>query len=164
MTVEVQNAGTTVNLKFIGSISETSKFPEIKVENISEISFDFGDVDYINSAGVRVWIKWMWQFEKEKTKLGFTIRRCSSRIARQIRAIDSFVPKTTTIKSFMSPYECPSCSHCLEKLFNVEPDFRLKLESLAAALNDRVLCPKCGAAMELDVAPEDFFSLIKART
>lgn len=163
MTVEVQNSGSTLNLKIVGSISEISKFPEINLLNISDIALDFGDINYINSAGVRLWIKWMWQFEKENSKMSFSIRRCPSRIARQIRAVSSFVPKTTIIKSFLVPYECDSCSNTLEKLFNIEPGLRTSLQNLTKALNENVICPKCNSKMELDAMPEDFFTLIQVR-
>ncbi len=163
LKVEVQATGPTLNLKFIGSISETSKFPEMSLEKITEISLDFGDVTYINSAGVRHWIKWMWHFEKEKDGLSFSIRRCSPRIVRQIHAINSFVPKSTSITSFLIPYECDNCSHSFEKLFNVEPSFKTNLATLKAVLNETVLCPKCGSKMELDAIPEDYFVLIQNR-
>ncbi len=164
MKVEVVTVGPTLNLKFLGSISETSKFPEIKLANINEVSLDFGDVTYINSAGVRHWIKWMWHFEKEKAGLSFSIQRCSPRIVRQIHAINSFVPKTTQIKSFLIPYECEQCSNNIEKLFTVEATFKTKLESLAAVLNETVICPKCGSKMDLDAIPEDYFALIQNRS
>lgn len=163
MKVEVQTNGATLNIKFIGSISENSKFPEVNLDKISDVSLDFGDVPYINSAGVRHWVKWMWHFEKEKQGVGFSIRRCPSRIVRQIHAIIGFVPKSTSIESFLIPYACDACSANVEKFCNVEPFFKNSLENFTKILNETMICLKCGSKMELDAAPEDYFALIQTR-
>ena len=163
MKVQTLASGQRMELKFSGPISETSIFPEFSLQNISEITLDFGDVTYVNSAGVRVWVKWMWKFEKEKESLKFSIERCSPRIVRQIHAIQNFVPKSTSINSFLIPYDCSSCSHVVEKLFVTETPAQKNLDSLKQMLSASMQCPKCSAQMELDAIPDDYLSLMKAR-
>lgn len=163
MKIDVQTTGNIINLKFSGSISELANFPDLNLENISQLALDFGEVPYINSAGVRRWVKWMWGIEKENSKLNFSIQRCSSRIVRQILAINNFIPKTTEIKSFLVPYYCENDSENLEKLFQVQASFKDSPEALVEKLNEVVKCPKCGNPMELDALPEDYFTLIQRR-
>jgi hypothetical protein len=164
MKVVVEVVGPALNLQMSGSISELAEFPELNFEGISDLSIDFGQVTYINSAGVRRWVKWMWAIEKERAELNFYIHRCSTRIIRQILAVSSFVPKKTVVKSFFAPYFCEKDSETLVKLFVVESWFQNEIQSLSKKLHELVKCPKCGQPMEFDALVEDYFKLIQIPT
>jgi hypothetical protein len=164
MIVAVEVSGQALNLKISGSISELADFPELNIKDITDFSVDFGDVTYVNSAGVRRWVKWMWAIEKDRPQIKFYIQRCPARIVRQILAISSFVPKKTVVQSFFAPYFCENDSKSFAKLIVVEPWFQKDFDALSKKLNELVKCESCGHLMSFDASVDDYYNLIQIPT
>jgi predicted RNA-binding Zn-ribbon protein involved in translation (DUF1610 family) len=106
-----------------------------------------GDIEFINSIGVRKWLLMMRRFEERQVHV--RIMECPSVIVQQLNAIAGFAGGAE-IGSFFAPYECSDCGYEGDVLVAVAEHFDV-LSRLAAP---QMKCPDCGKLMQL-AAPED---------
>lgn len=153
--------GESVFIEFKGSITETSVFDDIDFKDKLLIQLNFQDISYINSAGVRRWIFWMWNIEKLFPNIKIIIDRCPIVMWKQIMTISNFVPKITQVKSFYIPYFCESCQSASMRLFETKPlvseDDRILKQKLSAEL-----CTNCNNTMMMDVSLESIERFINS--
>lgn len=118
-----------------------------------DITFNFRQVASINSCGVRSWINFMRELEKDGRNIVF--EECTSEIVMQINMIPSFKGKAT-ITSVYGAYICDECGHeeavkfIKGKNLPTNPD-----EDLA-----QVMCSQCGSEMELEEVENEFFAFL----
>src|ERR1700760_3972057 len=79
------------------------------------VVIDLGEIERINSCGVRDWVNWLTRVEKGGGRV--VLVECSPAIVSQINLVNNFTGQGV-VKNFFAPYFCPNCD--LEKVLLVE--------------------------------------------
>jgi anti-anti-sigma regulatory factor len=115
---------------------------------------DAGEVDRINSCGVRDWVNWIKSVEEKGFKV--VLIRCSPSIVTQINMVTNFVGNAV-VHSFQAPYYCPSCDREYLKLIETET---LAAQKPARAPSFR--CSECGGVLDFDDIEESYFAFLNS--
>ncbi len=159
--MESEASGTVLKVKFNGGITETIHLETLNLKEKTELVLNFNGINYINSAGTRRWMFWMWNIEKELPDLKFSIEKCPTVMLRQIMGVAHFVPKTTQIKSFYAPFYCEACDEDISRLFEVKPLLNLDDQSFSKTISSQS-CPKCQGSLTLGLVPEQFNKFVNS--
>src|ERR1043166_1845584 len=113
-TVNHQNDVSYV--KLAGVIDEDNELADLadKIPTGTAV-IDLGEIERINSCGVRDWVNWLSRIEKGGARA--VLVECSPAIVAQINLVNNFTG-AGVVKSFFAPYFCPACD--LEKGLLVE--------------------------------------------
>jgi anti-anti-sigma regulatory factor/DNA-directed RNA polymerase subunit RPC12/RpoP len=137
-------------VEFQGSIDEDADFKELIGLEQKLITFDFKQVNMINSCGIREWIKFI---EKIPEKCTMTYTNCPQIIIEQINMVHGFIRKGATIKSFYAPYYCEKCGK--------ESKIHLEADLVKNRKAPRASCPHCGSEdMDFDAIEAQYFSFV----
>lgn len=131
----------------------------------NSLVLDLGGVRFINSIGVREWIRMLAAAAKQDISL--TLHRVAVVMVHQL----NLVPATRggTIMSFMAPYICEECD--LEVELEVTPaEVKAARTSSATIAPERPSAPElqnrncreCKNALELRDPPEIYFAFLQA--
>ena len=112
--------------------------------------FNFKNVGYVNSCGVRAWINFMRDVEKNRT---VTFEECTPEIVMQINMIPSF-KSSAVVKSVYASYACPHCGHEQRALF--ESGKNMPDENTSEF--PEVKCDKCNSTTEMEELEDEFFA------
>ncbi len=159
LEVTIDGSKDSIKVSFKGAVTENAKFESVDFKEKKSLVLDFNNISYINSAGVRRWILWMWNIEKDFPNLKIIIERCPTVMSKQIIAVMRFVPKMTQVRSFYIPYFCETCELSSLKMFNSKPLLGLVDQDF----NNHVLttqCEKCGSALVVDASVEQLNKFI----
>ncbi|ACY19168.1 PilZ domain-containing protein [Haliangium ochraceum] len=133
-----------------GDITETTGLLGLASELVGRVDFDLSQVSYINSLGVRSWIR----FLRALGIQGYELHACSVPFVLQASVIPAMVGRGVVV-SFFAPYHCEGCEHNEDRL----------LQSAAILAADRVppsfQCPSCGDTMQLDDLPERYLAFLR---
>ena len=112
----VQQRGEVSFVKLGGVIDEDNELNELvdKIPNGTAV-IDLGEIERINSCGVRDWVNWLSKLENNGTRS--VLVECSPAIVAQINLVNNFTG-SGVVKSFYVPYFCPECDE--EKVLLVE--------------------------------------------
>lgn len=144
--------GSQGQLVLSGAIDETSQLAELLTRAYAaNLVLDLAGVTFINSLGVRDWIRMM----TEATRVGITIelRRVSEPIIHQLNMIIA-ARGTARVASFFAPYACDACGR--EESLPVDA----ATPGLAEMHPPPQTCPECGAQMAFNDFPERYFSFL----
>ncbi len=111
------------------------------------VIFDFLQVEYVNSLGIRNWINFIRHFQEGRQIL---YRECSPDIVMQMNMMPSF-QGGGKIESFYASYECQSCGNDGRLRFET----KLDRERLEQAL-DECLCESCQKSVEIEEDKDSF--------
>jgi DNA-directed RNA polymerase subunit RPC12/RpoP len=139
-----------LNVELIGAIDEDSDFNELLGLEQKKISFDFNQVNMINSCGIREWIKFL---EKIPSSTNVTYNNCPQIIIEQINMVHGFFRQGASINSFYAPYFCESCDK--------EVKVHLTADMVKNRKAPKMECPKCGSEMEFDAIESQYFSFLR---
>lgn len=139
-----------LNVELIGAIDEDSEFKELLGLEQKRISFDFNQVNMINSCGIREWIKFL---EKIPATTTVTYNNCPQIIIEQINMVHGFFRQGASINSFYAPYFCESCDK--------EVKVHLTADKVKNRKAPKMECPKCGSDMEFDAIESQYFSFLR---
>ncbi len=154
MTVTTITAAGGDALALAGSIDESAALHElIGRAKGGRLVLDLAAVTFINSLGVRDWIRM--QAAAQKAGLAVELRRVSEPLVHQLNMIIA-TRGTARVTSFYAPYACDACGR----------EESLLLDAIANA--DRLVkldpppqtCPECGAQMAFNDFPERYFSFL----
>jgi anti-anti-sigma regulatory factor len=112
---------------------------------------DLGEVERINSCGVRDWVNWLSKIEGKETDV--VLVECSPAIVAQINLVNNFTG-AGVVKSFYVPYFCPECDE--EKVLLCE----------AADMGPppheppTCRCDECDLVMDFDDMPDSYFAFL----
>lgn len=139
-------------VRYIGPINEEAEvhLSQVLPKLGPKCVMNFRQVEYVNSCGVRGWINFMRNLEKNRQVV---FEECTPEIVMQINMIPSF-KGNAQIHSVYSFYSCSSCSHQQSVLF-------VDGKNLPKTPDDEippVACPKCGNQMEMEELEEEFFA------
>lgn len=138
-----------LNVELIGAIDEDADFKELMGLEQKTISFDFNQVNMINSCGIREWIKFL---EKIPEATHVIYNNCPQIIIEQINMVHGFFRKGASINSFYAPYFCENCDK--------ENKVHLMAEQVKNRKAPKMECPKCEEVMDFDAIEAQYFSFL----
>ena len=156
ITLQVTNEDGVDVIRYVGPINEEAEvhLAQLLPKIGESCEINFSQVEYVNSCGVRAWINFMRDLEKDRT---VRFAECTPEIVMQINMIPSF-KGSAKIASVYGSYECDGCGHNEKILFEAgknlpeEEDFELT----------PVSCPKCSEEMEMEELEEEYFAFMAA--
>ena len=141
---------------FEGAINEDAEntLHNLKQSLGPQCIFNFENVKSVNSCGVRAWINFLRDVQKDR-KIQF--EACTPEIVSQINMIPNFLG-TAEIKSVYAEYSCENCGHQMMHLFKQGVDLP---ESTDVDFPE-MKCEKCGSEMEMEEIEEEYFAWLEA--
>jgi CheY-like chemotaxis protein len=133
-----------------GDITEASSLATLVPLLVGRVDFDLSQVAYINSLGVRDWIR----FLRGANIQGYEFHACSVPFVLQAAMIPPMLGRGTVV-SFFAPYYCERCDHQEDRLLQ-------SAAILAAGHAPPVFqCPGCGGTLALDDLPERYLAFLR---
>ena len=152
--IKIEKKENELHVTFIDSINEKTDFKSNSIENAEIVKIFFQNVKYINSLGVREWVKWINTNQNSKIRL----YECPRSIIDQVNMFSGFFPSNALVLSFYVPYHSEQTDETKNILFRYGKEFYDggKLE-LPQVLDSK------GLAMNLDIFPEKYFNFLKSK-
>ncbi len=148
----VQHRGDVSYVKLGGVIDEDNELGDLvdKIPTGTAV-IDLGEVERINSCGVRDWVNWLSKLETNGTRS--VLVECSPSIVAQINLVNNFTG-SGVVKSFYVPYFCPECDE--EKVLLVEA------VDMGPPPHEppTCRCDECDLVMDFDDMPDSYFAFL----
>ncbi|MDX2092073.1 MAG: hypothetical protein SFX73_29685 [Kofleriaceae bacterium] len=148
----VQHRGDVSYVKLGGVIDEDNELADLvdKIPTGTAV-IDLGEIERINSCGVRDWVNWLNKLENNGTRS--VLVECSPAIVAQINLVNNFTGNGV-VKSFYVPYFCPECDE--EKVLLVEAN------DMGPAPHEppTCRCDECDLVMDFDDMPDSYFAFL----
>ena len=148
----IQHHGDVSVVKLVGVIDEDNELGDLvdKIPNGTAV-IDLGEVERINSCGVRDWVNWLGKLEKNGSRT--VLVECSPAIVAQINLVNNFTGQGV-VKSFYVPYFCPECDE--EKVLLVEAG------DMGPPPHEppTCRCDECDLVMDFDDMPDSYFAFL----
>jgi anti-anti-sigma regulatory factor len=139
-------------VKLAGVIDEDNELTDL-IDRIGAGTcvIDLGEVERINSCGVRDWVNWLGKIEAKRAEI--VLVECSPAIVAQINLVNNFTGKGV-VKSFYVPYFCPECDE--EKVLLSET------ADMGPAPHEppTCRCDECDLVMDFDDMPDSYFAFL----
>ena len=139
-------------VKLAGVIDEDNELTDL-VDKIppGTAVIDLGEIERINSCGVRDWVNWLSKLESNGTRS--VLVECSPAIVAQINLVNNFTG-SGVVKSFYVPYFCPECDE--EKVLLVEAG------DMGPPPHEppTCRCDECDGPMDFDDMEESYFAFL----
>jgi len=141
-------------LMLAGSIDETADLMGLLGQaRGGRLALDLGGVTFINSLGVRDWIRM--QATATQHGLAIELRRVAEVVIHQLNMIIA-TRGTARVTSFFAPYACDRCGREDSLLV----DAMASAAGLARLEPPPMTCPECGGPMAFNDFPERYFSFL----
>ena len=148
----IQHRGDMSFVKLGGVIDEDNELADLvdKIPSGTAV-IDLGEIERINSCGVRDWVNWLSKLEGTGTRA--VLVECSPAIVAQINLVNNFTGNGT-VKSFYVPYFCPECDE--EKVLLVEAS------DMGPPPHEppTCRCDECDLVMDFDDMPDSYFAFL----
>lgn len=148
----VQHRGDVSYVKLGGVIDEDNELGDLvdKIPTGTAV-IDLGEIERINSCGVRDWVNWLGKLENNGTRS--VLVECSPAIVAQINLVNNFTG-SGVVKSFYVPYFCPECDE--EKVLLVEAS------DMGPPPHEppTCRCDECDLVMDFDDMPDSYFAFL----
>jgi anti-anti-sigma regulatory factor len=138
-----------VRIVIKGDLTEAVNLDKLLPRVVGRISFDMSQVRYMNSLGVREWVRFLHRANAQ----GYEFHACSPAFIMQASMVSGVLGRGTVV-SFFAPYACVECDHQEETLLQSAAVLAANYEAPTFP------CPKCDKHMELDDAPERYFAFL----
>jgi anti-anti-sigma regulatory factor len=137
-----------------GAIDETAGLMDLlgRAQG-GHLVLDLGGVTFINSLGVRDWIRM--QAAATQGGIRIELRRVAEVIIHQLNMIIA-TRGTAQVTSFFAPYACDRCGREESLLI----DAVANATQLAQLSPPPMTCPECGGQMAFNDFPERYFSFL----
>jgi anti-anti-sigma regulatory factor len=150
MTCEV--SGNTLTLA--GAIDEASGLARLlEHEKDGRLVLDLGGITFINSLGIREWIRM--QHAAAAANVRLELRRVAEVIVHQLNIMPA-ARGVSIVTSFYAPYVCDDCDNELPMLLDVYTHGA----DLAKQRPPAMTCPDCKRAMEFAHPPDLYFMFL----
>jgi len=116
----------------------------------SEVVIDLAGVTFINSLGVRQWIRFL--ATARDRRIAVRLRRVSEPMIHQLNMIDA-ARVSARVESFFAPYACDRCGREDTALLDAVTDSA----SLSRTGAPSLPCPECSGVMVLNDFPQRYF-------
>ncbi|HEY0194627.1 MAG TPA: hypothetical protein VGC42_26125 [Kofleriaceae bacterium] len=144
-------------LVLTGAIDETARLADFLADpstiHRNRMILDLGGVTFINSLGVRDWIRM--QTAAQRAGVVIELRRVPEPLVHQLNMIIATRAASQVI-SFYAPYTCDNCGR--EEALLI--DAVAHASELAAQHPPTMECRECGGPMEFNDFPERYFSFL----
>lgn len=141
-------------LAISGAIDEAAQLPELLVHAAGgRLALDLAGVTFINSLGVRDWIRM--QAAAQRAGVALELRRVAEPLVHQLNMIIA-TRGASRVTSFFAPYACDGCGREDSLLV----DAVAHAAQLARLEPPAMPCPECGAQMVFNDFPERYFSFL----
>ena len=141
-------------LMLAGSIDETADLMGLLGQaRGGQLALDLGGVTFINSLGVRDWIRMQATATQQGTAI--ELRRVAEVVIHQLNMIIA-TRGTARVTSFFAPYACDRCGREDSLLV----DAVASAAGLARLEPPPMTCPECGGPMAFNDFPERYFSFL----
>ncbi|HEX2688858.1 MAG TPA: hypothetical protein VHN14_19680 [Kofleriaceae bacterium] len=148
----IQHRADVSYVKLGGVIDEDNELADLaeKIPTGTAV-IDLGEIERINSCGVRDWVNWLSKLENNGTRS--VLVECSPAIVAQINLVNNFTGNGV-VKSFYVPYFCPECDE--EKVLLVETT------DMGASPHEppTCRCDECDLVMDFDDMPDSYFAFL----
>jgi anti-anti-sigma regulatory factor len=148
----VQHRGDVSFVKLGGVIDEDNELGDL-IDKIppGTAVIDLGEIERINSCGVRDWVNWLSKLETNGARS--VLVECSPAIVAQINLVNNFTG-SGVVKSFYVPYFCPECDE--EKVLLVEAS------DMGPPPHEppTCRCDECDLVMDFDDMPDSYFAFL----
>src|SRR5690348_6180463 len=148
----VQHRGDVSYVKLGGVIDEDNELGDLvdKIPTGTAV-IDLGEIERINSCGVRDWVNWLSKLEYNGTRS--VLVECSPAIVAQINLVNNFTG-SGVVKSFYVPYFCPECDE--EKVLLVETS------DMGPPPHEppTCRCDECDLVRDFDDMPDSYFAFL----
>ncbi len=141
-------------VQYFGPINEEAEvhLTQLLSKLGSKVVFNFKNVEYVNSCGVRAWINFMRELEKGRQVI---FDECTPEIVMQVNMIPSF-KSSASINSVYGSYKCDGCGSQKQVLFETG-------KNLPTSGNyPEIKCEQCQAMMEMEEMEDEFFAFAAA--
>jgi anti-anti-sigma regulatory factor len=118
------------------------------------VVIDTGEIERINSCGVRDWVNWLTKLEKNGSNV--VLVECSPAIVAQINLVHNFTGQGA-VKSFYAPFFCPACD--LEKVLLIDA---AEMAGQSPPKAPTCRCDECDGVMDFDDMEESYFAFVNA--
>jgi len=139
-------------VKLAGVIDEDNELSDL-VDKIGAGTsvIDLGEVERINSCGVRDWVNWLSRIEKSDAEV--VLVECSPAIVAQINLVNNFTGNGV-VQSFYVPYFCPECDE--EKVLLCDTG------DMGPPPHEppTCRCDECDLVMDFDDMPDSYFAFL----
>jgi len=147
-------AGTPNRITLVGRIDDSTNFAELQRQiPPGEVAIDTGGVTFINSIGMREWMRLL----RGLRDRGVTLERVADVLMTQMNMIKESATGTRIV-SFHAQYACPKCGAETAPLVDAVAHAQL----LRQMQVPRLPCPECGSAMELGDFPERYLTIFRS--
>jgi hypothetical protein len=144
------------HLTLAGTIDEQANLPRLLDHARDQrLVLDLGGVTFINSLGIRSWIRM--QQAAEAARLRLELVRVAEPIVHQLNIMPA-ARGVSIVSSFFAPYICERCD--LEQ--TVLLDVRTHGTDIARKRAPAMTCADCAGNLELAEAPELYFMFLGA--
>lgn len=151
MTIQPQGDALVIG----GAIDEAAALHEmVGRANGGRLVLDLAGVTFINSLGVRDWIRM--QAAAQQAGLSVELRRVAEPLVHQLNMIIA-TRGSATVASFFAPYACDACGREESLLIDAVANG----PGLAALQPPAMTCPECSAQMAFNDFPERYFSFLQ---
>jgi hypothetical protein len=163
-----QRRGLEMNQKFQAAITQKDDVCYVKLSGVIDEDnslgglvdqipagtavINVGEIERINSCGVRDWVNWLGKIEKSSASV--VLVECSPAIVAQINLVHNFTGGGA-VKSFFAPYFCPACD--LEKVLLIDA-----AEMGATPTAPTCRCDECDGVMDFDDMEESYFAFVSS--
>ncbi len=133
-------------------VDQNVSYPEAgDLEGLSQLTVDFGNVELINSLGVRDFLNFLKQVRSIEN-FSIYFEKCAPLVVKQMSMLPEFV-LGVKIKSVLGPYYCESCD--LESVLPLDIDGKTYEE--VDKLTEGPKCSECDGELEFDEPKKSFF-------
>lgn len=150
-SLRVDSNGTQAMVYFMGMINEDAYADYFSLSETlpQNCTFDFSGVGFINSCGIRDWIKFIRHFQKDRT---VRFERCTDSLVGNI-GLMPYMLGTATLASVLRNCTCPKCNAIDAVLLTANSDYDKEGNLLIPIPN----CKRCGTEISWDIPDSDYF-------
>lgn len=148
------SSGPKMFIKLVGQIAEDATFAQLNLDGRLELHINTGGIDYINSAGISSWVKWIGQLKSKYPLVTIFLDDVPYTLLKQVTTVDNFLPENSGIGSILVPFTCDDCFKSIDKVFVMGKDFSSPptAEELVETFEKGLPC-ECGQTLQVDAHP-----------
>jgi len=158
IALQLNNVEGVDHVSYVGPINEEAEvhLRQILPQLGANCVFNFRRVASVNSCGVRAWINFMREAQKDR-QIGF--EECPPEVVMQINMIPSFRGEAK-INSVYGHFICSDCGNEQDILFVAGKNLPTSADSALLGTN----CTKCQSLnTEMDELEEEYFAFVDAQ-
>lgn len=151
----VQHRDDVSYVKVSGVVDEDNELGGLRDQvHGRTVVIDLGEVERINSWGVRDWVHWLEALQGRGARI--VLVECSPAIVAQINLVNNFTGGGA-VKSFYVPYFCPQC--------DAEKSLLCETAEMGPPPHEPPICrcDECDLVMDFDDMPDSYFAFLASQ-